>query len=377
MSYSKPVNLPVAARSRATGHRAELQNWPRTSCLSSSKRYPPENFAVRALSDSLKAMMGWVLRWLSAVRTRFCRRCDLLLEFIALRHQLAVLQRTGTRRPCFRPSERLFWAFLSRWWANWQRSLIVVQPATVLRWRRRGLWAILVSGSSGHWRGGRPRISNEVRALIVRMSQENFLWGAPRIHGELLKLGFVVSQATVSRYMPRRDYPPTQRWRTFLRNQAFAVGTISLGEAGRPSHELLALVGGWIARLVRRVTKVRDSIPGRLIELSSALHPLRAYRSSNCADWRDPSTTPGDGNRTTAARRLSAYRSRASPRRMPAFTNFARPSLSRARAKRPIFPTAPLVLHVCHAQRAQKRMILDAPSLPGDPSASRRLRMKS
>jgi Homeodomain-like domain len=148
-------------------------------------------------------MVGWVLRWLSAVRTRLRQRRDLLLEFIVLRHQLAVLRRTGTRRPCFRPSERLFWMFLSRWWANWQRGLIIVQPATVLRWRRRGFWAIWGSGSCGRWRGGRPRISSEVRALIVRMSRENFLWGAPRIHGELLKLGFDVSQATVSRYMPR------------------------------------------------------------------------------------------------------------------------------------------------------------------------------
>jgi putative transposase len=146
-------------------------------------------------------MAGWVLRWLSAVRTRLRQRLDLLLEFIVLRHQLAVLQRTGTRRPCFRPSERLFWVSLSRWWANWQRSLIIVQPATVLRWRRRSLWAIWLSGSSRRWRGGRPRISGEVRALIVRMSQENFLWGAPRIHGELLKLGLNVSQTTVSRYM--------------------------------------------------------------------------------------------------------------------------------------------------------------------------------
>jgi hypothetical protein len=143
-----------------------------------------------------RTMTGWVLRWPSAVRTRLG---DLLLEFIVLRHQLAILQRTGTRRPCFRPSERLFWAFLSRWWANWQRGLIIVQPATVLRWRRRGFWAIWGSGSSRSWRGGRPRISGEVRALIVRMSRENFLWGAPRIHGELPKLGFVVSQATVSR----------------------------------------------------------------------------------------------------------------------------------------------------------------------------------
>ena len=107
---------------------------------------------------------------------------------------------------------------------------IIVQPATVLRWRRRGFWAILVSGSCGRWRGGRPRISGEVRGLIVQMSQENFLWGAPRIHGELLKLGFDVSQATVSRYLPRRAYPPTQTWRTFLRNQAFGIVTIGLAK---------------------------------------------------------------------------------------------------------------------------------------------------
>jgi Homeodomain-like domain len=124
----------------------------------------------------------------------------------------------------------LFWVLLSRWWANWQRSLIIVQPAAVLRWRRRGFWAIWVSGSCGRWRGGRPKISSEVRALIVQMSQENFLWGAPRIHGELLKLGFDVSQATVSRYMPRRGYPPTQTWGTFLRNQAIGIGPIVLAK---------------------------------------------------------------------------------------------------------------------------------------------------
>jgi putative transposase len=171
-----------------------------------SKHYLHDNCVIRAISGSLKLMAGWVLGWLSTVRTRLRQLLDLLLEFIVLRHQLAVLQRTGTRRPCFRPSDRLFWVFLSRWWANWQRSLIVVRPATVLRWRRRGFWAICLSGSCGRWCGGRPRISGEVRALMVRMSQENFLSGAPRIHGELLKLGFDVSQATVSRYMPRRGY---------------------------------------------------------------------------------------------------------------------------------------------------------------------------
>jgi hypothetical protein len=152
------------------------------------------------------------------------------------------------------------------------------------------------------------------------MSQENFLWGAPRIHGELLKLRFDVSQATVSRYMPRRDYSPTQTCRTFLRNQAFGIVTIGLGEASRRSAELLALVRGWIARVIRCVTKVRDGIPCRLIEPSSTLHRLRPYRSSNRTDRRAihgpawPTTLGGD-NWSMARRRLSPYRSRASPRR--------------------------------------------------------------
>ena len=124
------------------------------------------------------------------------------------------------------------------------------------------------------------------------MSQENFLWGAPRIHGELLKLGFDVSQATVSRYMPRRGYPPTQGWRIFLRNQAFAIGTIGLGEAGQLSDELFALVRGWIARVVPCTTKVRDGI-GKLVEPSSPLQPLRPHRSSNRTDWRDPAHHSG------------------------------------------------------------------------------------
>jgi len=105
------------------------------------------------------------------------------------------------------------------------------------------------------------------------MSQENFLWGAPRIHGEPLKLAIDVSQATVSRYMPRRGYPPTQTWRTFLLNQAFAIGTTGLGEAGGLSDELLALVRGWIELVVRCVTTVRDGSPCGFIEPSSTLRP--------------------------------------------------------------------------------------------------------
>ena len=129
-------------------------------------------------------------------------RTALLLEAIALRHQIAVLERSGTRRPCFRRWDRLFWILFSRWWPQWRDSLIIVQPETVLRWRRDGWSRLWRYRSRGRWRGGRPRVSMEVRHLIVRMAGDNFIWGAPRIHGELRMLGFSVSEATVSRYMP-------------------------------------------------------------------------------------------------------------------------------------------------------------------------------
>src|SRR5271169_2674786 len=151
-------------------------------------------------------------------------RTSLLLESMALGHQIAVLERSRTRRPCLRRFDRLFWILLSCWWPQWRDSLMIVQAETVLRWRRNGWSAIWGYRSRGRWRGGRPRVSNEVRHLITQMARENFLWGAPRIHGELLMLGFSVSQATVSRYLLASGRRPNQSWRTFPRNQAIAFG---------------------------------------------------------------------------------------------------------------------------------------------------------
>src|SRR6187399_3143930 len=104
--------------------------------------------------------MAWrTARWISTLRTCLRRHGELLLELIILRHQLAGLQRTGTRRPCFRPADRMFWVLLSRLWVDWPRGF--VQPTTVLRWRRQGLRSIWTSGSRGRWRWGtaadRPR----------------------------------------------------------------------------------------------------------------------------------------------------------------------------------------------------------------------------
>jgi hypothetical protein len=177
--------------------------------------------------------------------------------------------------------------------------------------------------------------------------------------------------------MPRRAHPPTQNWRTFLRNQAFAIGTIGPGEAGRLSGELLALVCGWIERVVRFVTKakVRDGIPSRLMEPSSTLHRLRPYRSSNrihgrAAYGRRPvppwPTTLGGDNWTMVDRRLSPYRSRASPKRkLAAFSNFARPATVRTRQANHN-PTRRLY-RTSATNTPQELMILNAPPYPPPP----------
>ena len=162
-----------------------------------------------------------MVRWLgilfgtlrSAVRTHR----ELALENLALRQQLAVWK-ARQPRPRLTEMDRIFWVLLSRLWTSWRDSVHVVRPETVVGWYRHGFrcyWA----WKSRH-RRGRPRLGTELRDLIRRMSCANPLWGAPRIHGELLKLGLTVSQATVSKYMVRPRRPPSQAWRTFLKNHA-------------------------------------------------------------------------------------------------------------------------------------------------------------
>src|SRR5713226_9517524 len=138
------------------------------------------------------------------------------LENLALRHQLAVYKKTVTR-PKLRRSDRLFWVALSRVWAGWRQALVIVSPNTVLRWQRRRFcdnWTKL----SARPIAGRPPVNAEIKALVIRMAAANPLWGAPRIHGELLRLGIDVCERTVSRLMPKRRPLPSQTWRTFLAN---------------------------------------------------------------------------------------------------------------------------------------------------------------
>jgi transposase InsO family protein len=143
---------------------------------------------------------------------------NLVVENLALRQQLAVMKRTN-KRPRIRMTDRLFWVLLARIWHPWRKSLVIVTPDTVVRWHRKGFKLFWKFKSKGP---GRPQVDREIRDLVRKMAAANPSWGAPRIHGELLKLGFDVSERTVSNLMPRRppNTKPSQTWRTFLKNHA-------------------------------------------------------------------------------------------------------------------------------------------------------------
>jgi len=155
---------------------------------------------------------------LAAFRCLLWRQAALQAEVIALRHQLLILQRKRTgRRVRFRTSDRILWVWLSRCWPGWRQALVLVRPETVIRWHRRGFRLYWRWKSRSRF-PGRPSIEAELRDLILEMHRANATWGAPRIHGELLKLGFTLAQSTVSKYLPRDRTPPSQTWRTFFRN---------------------------------------------------------------------------------------------------------------------------------------------------------------
>src|SRR5215813_2252868 len=141
---------------------------------------------------------------------------QLALENAALRQQLAILKRQRPR-PRLHYRDRLFWMFLMKMWKQWKMALVIVQLATVVSWQRRRFkrYCWKLSQKKGP---GRPQICAEVWKLVRTMAAANVTWGAPRIHGELLKLGFEVSERTVSRLMPKPRKNPSQTWKTFLTN---------------------------------------------------------------------------------------------------------------------------------------------------------------
>jgi len=161
---------------------------------------------------------------LALLASTFQTRAAQQAEIAALRHQIAVLQRRAPRRLHLKQSDRLLWILLSRFWRGWRHFVYIVKPATVVRWHRRAFARYWTWKSRR--RPGRPAVAAAIRELIQRMSRANGLWGAPRIHGELLKLGIDVAPSTVGKYLRRNRRPPSQTWRPFLKNQSNTFSAI-------------------------------------------------------------------------------------------------------------------------------------------------------
>jgi transposase InsO family protein len=185
---------------------------------------------------------------LTLLASSFKSKSRLEAENAALRHQLLILRRRVRGRVRLKNGDRLFFIQLYRWFPSVLKSIAIVRPETLMRWHRAGF--------RRYWRrtsrslGGRPQIDADLRALIQRISLDNPLWGAPRIHGELLKLGFEVAQSSVAKYMAKRCGPPSQGWRTFLCNHAPDIAAMDLFVAPTIGFDLLYVLV--IIRVARR-----------------------------------------------------------------------------------------------------------------------------
>jgi transposase InsO family protein len=193
-------------------------------------------------------MIALLCFFLTLFASPFKSKSRLEAENAALRHQLIAVQRNMRGRVHLTNGDRLFLVQVYRWFPSVLRAIMIIRPETLVRWHR--------SGFRRYWRwksrplGGRPQVDAGLRALIQRMSAENPLWGAPRIHGELLKLGFEVGQSSVAKYMAKRCGPPSQGWRTFLHNHAPDIAAMDLFVIPTIGFDLLyAFI---IVRLARR-----------------------------------------------------------------------------------------------------------------------------
>jgi hypothetical protein len=234
------------------------------------------------------APMGDILKlvwW--AVIGLFRSRASLEAEILTLRQQLNVLQRKAPKRVAFSTFDRL--VFASLYWIapGVVNALVIVKPETVIRWHRAG-FRLFWRWKSRH-RGGRPKVSLEIRRLIREISLANPLWGAPRIHGELLKLGIEIGQTSVAKYMARMRRPPSQGWKTFLRNHADGIVNRSL----RRSDTLLSAalwLGDPMARPAPDLMAGRDRTPERRMDCSVIHRSLRLRMEPKL---RCPRSRPG------------------------------------------------------------------------------------
>src|SRR6266436_3875441 len=215
-------------------------------------------------------MFALLTKILLVVRSRLKSRARLEAENIVPRQQVIVLSRKSPSRVWLRSIDRLIFVWMYRPFPSILNAITVVKPETVIRWHQRGFRA--------YWRwksrrrGGRPKIDREIRDLIRGMSKENSLWGAPRIHGELLMLGIEVAESTVARYMMRRLGPPSQGWKTFLRNHAAGIASLDLFVVRTISFKLL--YGLVILRHARR----------RLVMISVTTNPTAEWIAGQVTD---------------------------------------------------------------------------------------------
>jgi transposase InsO family protein len=246
---------------------------------------------------------------LAALASPFKTKFRLEAENAVLRHQLIVLRRKLRGRVQLANSDRWFFVQLYRWFPSILKVLTIIRPETLVRWHQAGF--------RSYWRwksrslGGRPQIETELCALIRRMSVENPLWGSPRIHGELLKLGFEVAQSSVAKYMVKRRGPPSQGWRTFLRNHAPEIAAMDLLVVPTISFNLLyAFVivrldrrelvwinvtanptAEWIARQITEAFPW-DGAPGYMIRDRDRIYGTVVTRRLRAIGIRDKPTAP-------------------------------------------------------------------------------------
>ena len=266
-------------------------------------------------------MAALIFLLLNLVASLFKSKSRLEAENAALRQQLVVLQRQVRGRVKFTNSDRLFFIQLYRWFPSVLKAMMIMRPETVMRWQRAGF--------RHYWRwksrnlGGRPKITPDLQALIRRMSVENWLWGAPRIHGELLKLGFEVAQSTVAKYMANNAGPRGQSWGTFLRNHLphiaamdlFVVPTISFNllyvlVIVRPARRELVWINvtahptaEWIAQQITEAFPWHEA-PRYLIRDRDRIYGAAVIRRLRAMGIRDKPIAPGSPWQNAYAERL-------------------------------------------------------------------------
>ena len=222
-------------------------------------------------------MIGLLCFALAVLALPFKSKLRLEAENAVLRHQLNILRRRLYGRVRLTNSDRWFFIQLYRWFPAILKVLTIIRPETLVRWHRAGFRYYWRWKSRS--RGGRPQIETELRVLIRRMSVENPLWGAPRIHGELLKLGIEVAQSSVAKYMVKRRGPPGQGWRTFLRNHAPDIAAMDLFVV--PTIDFKLLYGLVVVRLDRR----------ELVWISVTTHPTAEWVARQITEafpWNEP-----------------------------------------------------------------------------------------